>query len=203
MSETERREQILQAALQVFSKHGYHQASIKTIARAADIKSAALIYHYFHDKKALLKAVIEELSPARDLPMLRPETAQQLMSVDPEILLEQVAKSMLSLLDDTDMQNFMRLFLSDAARMPDVAELFVDTQQQMLHFLASYFQYHMEQGRLREHDPQVAARAFIGMLLVYLMAHLVFTPLAETFPVRDAYVKEIIRIYLEGLRSKL
>jgi AcrR family transcriptional regulator len=133
--------------------------------------------------------------------VLQPETAQELIDLDPQILLEQVAKRILSLLDDKDMRNFMRLFLSDAARMPDVAELFVDTQQQMLHFLASYFQHHMEQGRLREHDPQVAARAFIGMLLVYLMAQLVFTPLADTFPNRDAYVKEITGIYLDGLRS--
>lgn len=48
----------LRAALEVFARHGYHGASIRTIADAAGLSVPGL-YHHFPSKQALLRAVAE------------------------------------------------------------------------------------------------------------------------------------------------
>ncbi len=52
-----RKYEILSSALEMFARHGYHQASISKIASNAGI-SKGLLYNYFNSKEDLLKAVI-------------------------------------------------------------------------------------------------------------------------------------------------
>jgi AcrR family transcriptional regulator len=54
----ERREAIIETALEIFATHGYHGASISMIAQHAGI-AKGLLYNYFDSKEALLKAVVE------------------------------------------------------------------------------------------------------------------------------------------------
>lgn len=54
-----RRERILDAAAHTFGAHGYHAASLRDIAKAADC-SLTLLDHHFGNKAELLKAVIRE-----------------------------------------------------------------------------------------------------------------------------------------------
>ena len=54
-SEQTRRQQILDAALRVFAREGYHKASIRHIALEAGLKSPPLLYWYFKDKNELFK----------------------------------------------------------------------------------------------------------------------------------------------------
>ena len=58
LSAPDRRVAILDAALEVFSKSGYHGASIDEIAQAAGI-SKALIYEHFPSKKDLHASLLE------------------------------------------------------------------------------------------------------------------------------------------------
>ncbi|HRG16914.1 MAG TPA: helix-turn-helix domain-containing protein [Pseudomonadota bacterium] len=55
---TAQRDRILNAARQCFIEHGFHAASMASIADAADI-SAGLIYRYFDSKNAIILAIIE------------------------------------------------------------------------------------------------------------------------------------------------
>lgn len=58
-SNTDRREQILGAAMVCFAKRGFHQSSMHHIAEAAGI-SVGLIYRYFASKEAVIGALAEE-----------------------------------------------------------------------------------------------------------------------------------------------
>ncbi len=51
----DRREQIIDAAMKVFSQKGFLRATNKDIAREAGI-TPGLIYYYFENKEALLTA---------------------------------------------------------------------------------------------------------------------------------------------------
>lgn len=55
----ERKQQILEAALEIFAQKGYHQASISQIATEAHI-SKGLLYNYFENKEQLLIKVMED-----------------------------------------------------------------------------------------------------------------------------------------------
>jgi AcrR family transcriptional regulator len=53
-----RRTQILMGAAQVFSEKGFHKATTKEIAKAANV-SEGTIYNYFDNKRELLLAMID------------------------------------------------------------------------------------------------------------------------------------------------
>lgn len=53
----EKRQLILDAALSIFAKKGYHGASIASIAKEAGI-SKGLIYNYFNSKEEILKEIL-------------------------------------------------------------------------------------------------------------------------------------------------
>jgi TetR/AcrR family transcriptional regulator len=55
------REKIIEAAIRVFARHGYEQASTTMIARAAGL-SKGLIFHYFGNKADLYIATCREIS---------------------------------------------------------------------------------------------------------------------------------------------
>ena len=67
------RDRILNAANRCFIDHGFHAASMSSIADAADI-SAGLIYRYFDSKSAIILAIIErQLAEKRaDIASLQP-----------------------------------------------------------------------------------------------------------------------------------
>jgi len=58
MSAADRREAILDAALDAFAKSGFHETSLDDVARTAGI-SKALIYEHFDSKQALFDALLE------------------------------------------------------------------------------------------------------------------------------------------------
>lgn len=54
-----KRQQIMDAALDLFANEGFHATSIHRIAKKAGI-SKGLMYNYFESKEELLKAIIEQ-----------------------------------------------------------------------------------------------------------------------------------------------
>jgi TetR/AcrR family transcriptional regulator, repressor for uid operon len=58
-SSSDRRTQILDAALVCFAKRGFHQASMHDIAAEASI-SVGLIYRYFENKEAVISAMADQ-----------------------------------------------------------------------------------------------------------------------------------------------
>lgn len=58
-----RRQRLLDAALEVFTSHGYSDAAIDQIARASDTSKGGLYFH-FPSKQALFLALLDEASTA-------------------------------------------------------------------------------------------------------------------------------------------
>ena len=55
---TEKREKIVQAALQLFAKEGYNATSTSKVAKAAGV-SEGLIFRHFKNKEGLLEAILD------------------------------------------------------------------------------------------------------------------------------------------------
>ena len=68
------RARIIAAAMRCVAEVGYSQATIREIAKAADMTSGSL-YHYFPNKSELLKATVKEIEEIA-LPRLRAAAAQ-------------------------------------------------------------------------------------------------------------------------------
>jgi AcrR family transcriptional regulator len=59
IAQEEKRRQILEAAVRVFARKGYHPARVGDIAEEAGV-AHGLLYHYFAGKEAVLEAVFRE-----------------------------------------------------------------------------------------------------------------------------------------------
>ncbi len=193
-----RRAQIVDAALHVMAEHGFRGASIKRIAQHAGLKSPALIYWYFKDKEALFEAMLEEMAPFLGVVA----NAEQLLDEPPEIVLPQITNGFLKTVQQPIIGRFVRVLLSEAARHPSVAAFFAQRGPLVvLNFLERYLARQIELGRLRAHDPRAGARAFMGMLVVYVLGREVFPAIGAGFPSAETYASEVTDIFLRGLAN--
>src|SRR5919202_4657502 len=159
-----RRAQILDAALRVIAEHGFRGASIKRIAAQAGLRSPALIYWYFRDKDQLFETLLHQIAPLLD----QVAAAEPLLDEPPERVLAVVANAFLGMVDQPVPARLMRVVLSESARHPAVAAFFARRGPLVVvSFLERHLYRQVELGRLRPHDPSAAARAFMGMLVVY------------------------------------
>ena len=61
MSKIATRERILDAALEVFARKGYHRASVDDIVRASATSKGA-VYHHFRTKEAVFLALVDDFA---------------------------------------------------------------------------------------------------------------------------------------------
>ncbi len=195
----ERREQILDAALNVFARHGFHKATIKQIAREAGLKSPALIYWYFPSKADLFHAVVQRLAGL----FSHLTEYEPLLNQPPEDLLLRLAQQYLAIFDNPQAENLFRTLVADALRAPERStELVEQTMGRVVKFLVTYFEHQIAQGRLRKHNAEASARAFLGVLNAFVMSRTFFPPLHAGFPDRNTYATHIVSIFLDGLRAE-
>jgi TetR/AcrR family transcriptional regulator, regulator of autoinduction and epiphytic fitness len=160
----EKAEAILDGAKQEFLSHGYAAASMDKIAAAAGV-SKATIYSHFDDKVGLFIALIQRLAAKKEL--FNPQKLQS-MSGDPQIVLKRFAAGMLAnIAADPQLLTFMRLIIGESGRFPELARAFVQNIEKpvlemLTHYLATCPQLALA-------DPEVAARAFIGAMIHFVL----------------------------------
>ncbi len=192
-----KRDDILQAALRVFSSQGYHAASIKAIAAEAGLKSPSLIYWYFKDKQELLYAAMEKLSPL----MQQASHPDALLELPPEQFFRIIAAGYFAVFHSPNGGRVLRIFLAEAAKDSDLIGIVAPKMRGVLDLVIVYLTRQIERGTLRPHDPQASARAFIGTLLVYIIGKEIIPPLGAGAPEMDSYAEEVVNLFLQGLMT--
>src|SRR6266567_3881925 len=165
----DRREQIIDAAMQAFSQKGYARATNKDIAREAGI-TPGLIYHYFESKEALLQAIVEMRSPVRLIRSLPPE----IFDMPPEQLLRFVVQQLLSIIESEQFVDLIRVFLPEVIHNPAIAPFGAAALQEASRFLEHYLEMKMTQGKLRHADPALTAQTLLGCLMGLVLRRQVF-----------------------------
>lgn len=192
-----RREEILEAALQVFSALGYARATIKRIALAAGLRSPALIYWYFPDKAALCRAVLLRFG------QLPASLVDPPLDVPPERFLRQFTEAFIEFFRDPKVQQVYRLAIVEPLLLDEV-DLSVgrDVPRNGFTFLERYFEHLLESGAARPHDPGIAARVFIGALWAHVGSHHFFRGLVPETVDSDEFVRNMLPIFLRGLLKR-
>ena len=103
----------------MFLAHGYRNASMEKIARAAPVSKATL-YNHFDSKNALLSAVISELCGS----LLQTMTQATIESDDVENNLTQIATSAADLIYAEDALAIYRLVVTESPEFPELGQLF-------------------------------------------------------------------------------
>lgn len=190
----DRREQILDAALQVFANKGFDRASNKDIAQEAGI-TTGLIYHYFASKGELLKTLLEERSPIYKIRQLYKEMESQ----PPNIFLRMLANRVLDLVEESKVQHIFRIFLPELLFNQTISSLGLKGVQEGTRFLENYLQKQMDQGVLRQADASLAAQTFMGGVMGFILRRqILHDPMALKYS-REEVVNYLVESTLQGL----
>lgn len=151
-----RRRRVLDAALEVFTSHGYSDSAIDAIARASDTSKGGLYFH-FPSKQALFLALLDEASVAL---LTRVETAMAAES-DP---LESGDAALREVLHAFGGHRLLaRLLLVEAVGAgKEFTTKLNDLHGAFAALIAGRLDEAVAQGRIPPHDTQLAAHAWYG-----------------------------------------
>ena len=192
----ERRKQILDGALKIFSQKGFQAATNRDIADASGINSPGLIYHYFADKEALFRAVLAERTPIIEL-----ATSDAALWGEPvPVVLKKFAHTLLTSAAASDTVALLRLVFGEALRQKEVnAYLYQHGTGRILGFLYRYFAHLMDQGVLRRADLGATVRTFAGPIMASVFLDHLFAMPDDHAPSIDEMVETAVSTFLTGM----
>ena len=194
LSGEERRRQIVEAAIDLFSRKGFRGTTTREIAEAAGI-SEAMIFKHFATKQELYSAIIEAKSETEELLASAAKAASR---TDDQGVFRSVG---LKMMEQTERDpSLMRLLLFSALEGHELSDIFFKSRVKRLHeFLSSYIRTRIEEGGFRPVDSLVAARGFIGMTIHYLLIHELFGVKRPPRSSPQEVVQTFVSIFLKGI----
>jgi AcrR family transcriptional regulator len=119
-AQAERREAILEAALDVFCEHGFAAARVEDVARRAGVAKGT-IYLGFKDKEALFRELIRAKlgQYVLKLEAARPEPGQSMRAT-----IEAILRPMVEQIVVTRVGDLLRLMIAESGRFPELAEFY-------------------------------------------------------------------------------
>ncbi len=163
MSAEDRRQQIVEVAIGLFSQKGFRGTTTKEIALAAGVNEA-IIFRHFATKSALYSAILDHKACAANLQALEEVVGKAMSEDNDRQVFESLAFHILEFHERDD--SFMPLLLYSALEKHELADMFFRTQ--VTHYyrkLADYIKRRISDGAFRPIDPLTAVRAFLGMVI--------------------------------------
>lgn len=193
----ERQRQILDAALGVFSKKGFAQATIAEIAQSAGVAEGT-IYNYYRSKYDLLVSLI---SDSMETERLTGVLEQGASAGDTALICPLIQDRLNIGFDNAD--RFLVL-MSEIYHDASLRELYSEqVAQPILKGLENYLESSVSQGAFRRLDTRVAARALMGMVMGMAIIYMFEgeTSVLRKIP-RDEIASELAGVMLEGVRKR-
>ncbi|HEX8731717.1 MAG TPA: TetR/AcrR family transcriptional regulator [Ktedonobacterales bacterium] len=181
----QRRNQLVDAALDLFSQQGIEGTRVSDIARAAGV-AQGLLYHYFPGKDALLAAIIARHGP---IPILQDLLATSGASPARETLLR-LSLRLYTLAQER--RAFVRLFIREIIWRPEALSIGMAVREQALAMLAGYLASRAAAGELRPHDSRVVGQTIASAVILPALAELPYDP----------YVTGAIDTILQGIMAR-
>jgi TetR/AcrR family fatty acid metabolism transcriptional regulator len=198
---SDKRERILDAAIKVFAKSGYHGSRISDIAREAGI-AYGLVYHYFKNKEEILGSIFEQrwggfLEALEGIAAERTSAEDRLVSVAGLMLSAYRVRP--------DWVKVLVIEIQRSSRFAEPGQL--RAVGQLFDVVRRILRDGQEAGELRRDlDPAIACYVFLGALeLAMTSLVLGVVQIDESTPEgRDHYGKvarTVVEIFLHGLAA--
>jgi AcrR family transcriptional regulator len=167
----ERRQTIMDTALEVFAAYGYASASISMIASKAGV-SKGLMYNYFESKEELLSSIVEE-GIDEMVELVDPNRDGVLTKAEFEFLID----GMFDLMKVKN--NFYKLYFS-LMMQPSVSKLFMEKLNQVIEpFIKLFVDYYTKKGS----ENPVLEAVLVGAMFDGIGFNYVFN--AGMYPLED------------------
>ena len=196
----DRRQEILEGALQVFGRKGYAAATNADIAREAGVTPAAL-YYYFPSKQELFRAVITQRRSTLQVSL--EQATQGLAGQPPEVVIPTLTRMMATFFTEEPTKMLLRIVLSEGPRDPEIVEAWQSYAiGPMAPMIFSYMQQQMEHGTIRSMDPRIVGLLLLAPnIFLVLIRDMLQLPLAEGLD-SETFLAELNHTLLYGLTAK-
>ncbi len=194
----ERREAIIQTAMELFSQDGFRGTTTRELAAACGV-SEPTIYQHFATKRDLYTAIIDTVS-LRESDTLGEELAKLSEAGDDVAYFTRVGEILINFYEQNPA--FIRLLFFSALEKHELAELFFTRMScKFLEMIAGYLRRRIDAGHFRNVDPIIAAKHFCGGLSDYSLWRITCQFKTEDLPPKEAYLHEVVAIFLNGVRA--
>jgi AcrR family transcriptional regulator len=190
-----RRDQILEAALHLFSRQGFAESSVDEIAAEAGLGKATL-YLYFPSKEILLQKLVDRYRLVPDLG----ELVDSVRNVPPASGIPTLVAAIWRQIKEQ--KDVAHVLVREVFSNPQRARLY--TEQIRLpgrNLLASYFESWMKRGKLKRGNAEAMAQCLFGMLWYFLQSQELMGG-KDLAPLSDETIcSTVTKIFLSGTAS--
>ena len=201
MTGDERRSQILQIAINLFSQRGFSGTTTKEIARAAGV-SEAMVFRHFANKDELYSAILDHKACNRTFQNPFEEVGEKIKAKDDYRVFYTMALNALD--HHTEDCDFLRLMLHSALEDHDLARMFFESFiTDVYNFLGDYIRQRQVDGAFRAIEPNVIVRAFVGMFVHHSLNNLLWDKEQKLLKIsNEEAAKNFTEILLRGITAK-
>jgi AcrR family transcriptional regulator len=167
MAAEDRRQQIIDVAVTLFSQKGFRGTTTKEIAQAAGVNEA-IIFRHFATKSELYAAIIDQKANPPNWQSFHEMLEEAIATGNDHHVFESIAFKMFEFHERDD--TAMRLLLYSALEGHELADMFYRNHISKVHNrLADYVKQRIEDGKFRQVDPTTVVRGFMGMIIGHVM----------------------------------
>ena len=193
----DRPDEIIAAALDVFSEHGFAATRMEEVARRAGLSKGA-VYRYFETKDELFRAVVG----AAILPNI--EAVQALIAQAPtfEAAIRAAAPAMASrVLSNRQFTSVLRLIIAESRAHPELAEMWHSAVVEPgLRLMTGLIEQAQARGEVRPGDARLYAMGLMGPMMLSLIWRETFEPIGAPELDVNALVTQHVETVIRGMR---
>lgn len=199
LSGDERRQRLIEAAVELFSQRGFGGVATKQIAAAAGVNEA-LLFRDFGTKQGLYKAILDYKTEESSAAEWREELRSLAERKDDEGLFRFLFGKILERYRDDP--QYQRLLLYASLEGHELSKMFNETRGlPMFTFLTRYVEQRQSDGVFAEGDPRAIAFSIFGLPAYYAIVRRLFG--ADFLGISDdAAVDLFTPLVLDGLMKR-
>ena len=186
------KQEILEAALELFSVQGFEATSVSQIADAVGIRKASL-YSHFENKQAILDALVKDVLEQYEAHSVfvrgngeNDADATGKQALTPDTAAQMIQGQIRYILHDPHISKARKMLVIEQFQNPEMAKL--QTKQNysdVMQYFTGLIKYLIRQGVLREDDPEIMAAQLCLPISTWIN-------LCDREPDREAEVMELI-----------
>ncbi len=191
-----RPDEMLDAALAVFSEKGFAAAKVDEVARRAGV-SKGTVYLYFPSKEALMEGIVRRaVAPIAERAV--PDMAA--FEGDVRLPIAMLIETLRKLLSDPQNMAVPRLILREIMNFPGLVELYRrEVLGKVIPVLTALVARGVASGQLRKVDPEMTVRSIIGPILAHVALNEIFGIRPEEGLALDRLVENHLDILFHGI----
>ncbi|MEO7019168.1 MAG: helix-turn-helix domain-containing protein, partial [Ktedonobacteraceae bacterium] len=183
-------------AMRVFTQKGFSRATNRDVAREAGI-TTGLIYYYFDNKEALLRAVLDAHSPVQITTQITPEMLEH----PPELLMPLLVMRVLAIAEGEQFVSIIRMMLPETVYNSAISPIALGFFQRVLDFLGHYLHIQIAKGTVRvDINPELVVQVLVSSLIGFVLRRQIIHDPSALAYTHAEIAQVVVSTFLQGIQ---